>query len=251
MGALTINIYISPRAAILAGNTVVGDQSFALTTEALRDVPQDLRLELALAYENKDRIGQDPAEPPITEPTLEAILPALRHRAVARKAAADVQRKTDARAAEEALVTSRESTAKDNARSKALRGWIDKHGDDDQRARMAEGFLPEDEILEEISEELLDISNLTKYDPLRRGDACECACAGRVQFEIGPPRYLDAFQFEKLTVARENAPEGATVVAVEHKAACPACKCVPIARIEARVTLPWSGWLLVRSYLLG
>lgn len=251
MPALIINVYVSPRAAILAGKTVVGNQTISIVDEDLKKVPEDLRLELALAYEAKDHIGQDPGEPPVIEPSLVAILPALTHRAAARKVAVEAQRKVDARAAEEALVASRENTAKDNARSKALRVWVEKHGDDEQKARMLEGFLPEDEILDEISEELLDIPMLSKYDALRRGDACECACAGRVQFEIGPPRYLDAFQFAKLTTARENAPEGSTVTAVEHKASCPSCKCVPIARIEARVTLPWNGWLLVRSYLLG
>lgn len=251
MPSLAITIYVSPRAAIIAGKTVVGMQNLLITEDDLKAVDIDLRIELALAYENKDTIGQGSDEPPVVEATFAAIVPALTHRAAARKVSLEAQRKVDARKAEEDVVAARAVTAKDNARSKALRAWVEKHGDDEQKARMAEGFLREEEILEEISEELLDIPSLNRYETIRRGDACECACAGNVTFEVGPPRYLDAFQFEKLTTARENAPEGSTVEAIEHKAACPSCQCVPLARIEARVSLPWNGWMLVRQYLLG
>jgi formate dehydrogenase maturation protein FdhE len=67
---------------------------------------------------------------------------------------------------------------------------------------------------------------------------------------VRAPRYMDAFQFSKLQAAREAVPEGASVEVFEHAAQCPACKCAPIARLEARVTMPWNGWLLVRQYAL-
>lgn len=250
MPSLTINVHVSARAAILAGKTVVGSCSFNLLEDALAKLPEELRLELALAYESGEPIGKDPAEPAVIEPTLSAILPVLEARAGRRKNIIEEQRKAEARAAEEAAVASREATARDNARSKALRAWIEKHGDEEQRARMAEGFLPEDEILDAICEEMLDLPGFAAYDPLRKGDACECVCAGRVLISVNAPRYMDAFQFSKLTSAREAVPEGASIEVYEHRAQCPHCKCVPLARLEARVTMPWNGWLLVRQYAL-
>jgi hypothetical protein len=247
---LSISVYVSPRAAILAGKTRVGSQTLNIDADALAALPEELRLELALAYESGEPIGKMPGEPPVVEPSLEAVRPALEMRAAQRKTVDDEKRKQAARDAEVAAVNARESTAKDNARSKALRIWVDKHGDDEQKARMAEGFLPEDEILNTICEELLDLPGFNLYDALHKGHACECACAGKVKITESTPRHMDSFQFAKLQAAREAAPDGATVSVVEHRAACPACNCVPIARLEARVMMPWHGWMLVRQYAL-
>lgn len=250
MPSLTITVHISPRAAILAGKTVVGNASFNLMEDGLAKLSEALRLELALAYESGKPIGEDPNEPAVIEPTLAAIMPVLEARAARRKDVTEAERVAKAREAEAAIVNVREATAKDNARSKALRVWVDKHGDEEQKARMAEGFLPEDEILDSICEEMLDLPGFQVYDPLRKGDACDCACAGRVTMTVRAPRYMDAFQFSKLQEAREAVPEGASIEVHEHLAKCPACNCVPIARLEARVTMPWNGWLLVRQYAL-
>jgi len=248
MSVLTVLVHVSSRAAIVAGKTAIGSQSFNVTADDLQTLSEPLRLELALALEGKEPLGMNPDEPAVIEPSLAAIRPILEARAAKRAQLVEEQRKLEARAAEAAAVSAREATAKDNARSKALRAWVEKHGDDEQKARMAEGFLREDEILQEVCDELLDIPALAAYEPLRRGDACDCGCAHRVQFHAGTPRHLDSFQFEKLTNARAAVPEGAAVVPVEHRAACPACKCVPIARIEARVSMSWNGWLLVKQY---
>jgi len=251
MPVLTINVFVSPRAAIMAGRTSVGTLSFNLTEEALKELPDELRFELALAYEANQPIGENPNEPAVIEASLSSIRPVLELRATQRKRLEEAKRIDDARKAELAAVASRDVTAKDNARSRALRSWIEKHGDDEQRARMAEGFLPEDEILDAVTDELLDIAGFNVYEPLRRGDACECSCAHRVTFDVGPPKYMDSFQFSKLQAVRENVPEGATVKPIEHRAACPDCKCVPIARISALISLPWHGWELVREFSLA
>jgi hypothetical protein len=249
MPPLTINVHVSARAAILAGKANVGSQSFTVTEEALKDLPGDLRLELALAYESGEALGKDPSEP-IVEATLEAIRPVLEARASRRAKIEEERRAQAANEAELAVVSAKEATARSNASSKALRMWIEKNGDEEQKARMAEGFLPEEEILDAICEEMLDLPGFPPYEVLRKGDACDCGCGGRVKIEQSAPRHMDAFQFAKLQAAREAAPEGATVTAIEHRAACPACRCVPIARLEARVTLEWNGWLLVRQYAL-
>lgn len=250
MANLVIKVYVSPRAAILAGKTSVGDMALSVTENDLQELPAELRLEMADAYDANEAIGRDPNEPPVVEATIAAIRPALEFRASMRKKREEARRIEEARKNELAIVAAREATAKDNARSKALRTWIEKHGDDELKARMAEGYLREEEILEDICDELLEVVGFEVYEPLRRGEACDCGCAGNVKFEAGPPRYLDAFQYQKLQQVRETAPEGATVTPVEHRAACPSCKCVPIARLEARVTMPWNGWLLVKQYAL-
>jgi hypothetical protein len=250
MPALIINVHISPRAAIMAGKTVAGASSFTLTEEMLVGLPDELRLELAIAYQSSEAIGTDPNEPAVVEASMDAIRPVLVARAGQRKRLEEAKRIEDARKAEQAAVTSREITAKDNLRSKALRDWINANGDDEQKARMSEGFLPEDEILADITEELLDLPGFPVYEALRRGEACDCACAHQVEFCVGPPKYMDAFQFTALQSARESLPKDALVQPIEHRAACPACKCVPIARISARATLAWNGWELVREYRL-
>lgn len=250
MPPLTINVFVSPRAAILAGKTVVGAASVTIQEGELAELSEPLRLELALAYESNQALGKVESEPPVVEPTLAALKPLLEWRAARRGVVETERRLTEARATEAAAAEIREVTAKDNARSRALRKWIEDHGDDEQKARMAEGYLPETEILEDVCEELLDLPGFRVYDPLRRGDACDCACAGSVVFTSGAPTYMDARQFAKLVEAREAVPEGAMVEAVEHKARCPACACVPIARLEARVTMNWNHWRLVRQYAL-
>jgi hypothetical protein len=251
MPNLTINVHVTPRAAILAGKTAVGKLSFVLSEDDLETLPENLRLELALAYESSDFIGENPDEPAVIEASLDAIRPVLIARRAQRQQQEKMQLVEHARNAELAAVAARDNTQKDNARSKALRTWVAKNGDEEQRARMLEGFLPESEILDDITADLLDMPGFKPYEPLRRGDACDCGCAHRVNFTVTPPKYMDAFQFSKLQAVREAAPEGAAIVPREHRAACDACKCVPIARVTAFITLPWNGWALVREFLLA
>lgn len=251
VSALTIRVYVSPRAAIMAGRTSVGVQTFNVPEDALQALTESLRLELALAYDARVPIGEDPTEPPVVSATMDGILPILEIRASRRAEAEATQKITEARAIEEAAASTRDATAQDDARARALRQWITDHGDDEQKARMAEGYLRQEEILEEVCDELLELPGFRPYDHLRRGDACDCGCGDQVDFQEGPPLYMDMRQFAKLREAREIAPAKARVEAILHRAHCPGCECVPLARLEARVTLEWSGWLLVRQYTLA
>lgn len=250
MTAPTIHVHVSTRAAILAGKSRIGIQSLEITDEALTKLTPEQRLEIALLLEGDTELGMLPSDPPIIEPTMEAIIPALASRAAGRKEIVEARLAAEARAAEEAAVLARETAAKEGMRRKSLREWVTKHGDEEMQARMAEGFVQENEILDAVMDELFEF-DYPQYEPLRRGDACECACAGHVEFIVGAPKYMDSAQFARLTTMRDNAPEGATVEPVEHKAKCPACKCVPIARLAGRVHLPWGGWILARDFSLG
>lgn len=250
MPGLQLKVHVSPRAAIVAGKTRVGLQSLDVTEEDLQRLPEELRLELALTFETGEVIGQDLNEPPIGEPTLAALEPVLRRRAQRRVVRDEVERKASADRAEADAVAARAVTEKGNARSRALRAWVDKNGDDEMKARMSEGYLRDEEILDDICAEMLELPGFSTYDPLHRGHACDCACAGDVRFATGAPQNLDARQYAQLRTAREEAPEGAKVTIHEHKAACPSCKCVPIARLEVRLTMEWHGFELVRQYAL-
>lgn len=244
---LKLRVRISTRAAIMAGKATTGVMALSLTDADLETLPVELREEIAIAYEADEVVESN--DPPIVEATLSALVPVLEARAKARTAADVEQRKTQARSAEEAKETDRLLAVRNNARSKALRAWVEEHGNDEQKARLREGFLPEPEMLDAVAAELLDISGYAPYTPLFKGEACECACAGNVVFTTkSPPPYVDAGTFATLTGLREAAPIGASVEPVEHRAHCAQCKCAPIARITGKVSLPWEGWLLVREF---
>lgn len=250
MPGLQLRIHVSPRAAILAGKTRVGQQSIEVTEDDLRQFPEELRLELALAFEAGEVLGEDPGEPPIGEPTPAALEPILRLRAGKRAKKTEAEKAAAADRAEADAAAARAVTERGNARSRALRAWVDKHGDEEMRARMSEGYLRDEEILEEICAEALDLPGFSAYDALHKGHACECACASDVKFSVGAPQNLDARQYAQLRKAREDAPEGAKVTVHEHRASCPSCRCVPIARLEVRLTMEWHGFELVRQYAL-
>lgn len=244
---LKLKVRISTRAAIVAGKTTTGIVTLSLTDNDLAGLSPDLREEIAIAYEAEETIESN--DPPIVEATVEALIPVLTARAKARIAETEKRKKAEARTAEEAKERDRVLAVTNNARSKALRTWIEENGDDEQKARMAEGFLPEQEMLDAVADELLTIDGYAPYTPLHKGDVCDCPCAGHVQFTIRqPPQYVDAYMFSTLTGLRDAAPVGASVEPVEHRGACPRCKCVPLARITAKVSLPWEGWLLVREF---
>jgi len=244
---LKLKVRISTRAAIVAGKATTGVATLSLTDVDLATLPVELREEIAIAYEADEVVESN--DPPIVEATLLALTPVLKARAEVRAAAAIEQRKTEARSSEEAKENDRRLAVKNNARSKALRTWVEEHGDDEQKARLREGFLPEPEMLDAVAAELLDIPGYAPYAPLFKGEACDCACAGSVQFTVkSPPPYVDASTFATLTGLREVAPIGASVEPVEHRAHCASCKCAPIARITGKVSLPWEGWLLVREF---
>ncbi len=248
---LTIYVQVSPRAAIRAGKTVTGKRQLQLSAADLQGLTVELREEIAIAFMSNTPIGADQGDPEVAEPTLDAIRPVLEERAKVRKRIEETEKKLAARSAEEALVYQKAVAAKDAQRTKALRAWVEKNGDDEQKKRMKEGFLPEQEILDEVAEDLLDVRGFDVYVPMLKGEVCECGCAGAVQFtERTPPTHLDMYEFKKLEDVREQLPEGAEAIPVEHQGKCPHCKCLPTTRITARVSVPWEGWLLRREFLL-
>lgn len=246
--ALRVKVRISTRAAIVAGRTAIGAATVTITEADLAGLPEHLREELATVIESGETVVSD--DPPIVEATMASLIPVLDARAGDRVCAAIARQAAADQATEEARARAEAEAARDAERSEALRAWVAEHGDDDQKARAAEGFLSEPEILEAVAAELIDAPGFEPYSRLYKGDACDCPCAGHVVFKSRPPSVLDSRQYARLAEIRELIGDEARVAPIEHVAACPACKCVPLARIAARVTMPWKGWLLVRNFAI-
>ena len=254
-----VRVRINPADAIRAGRSKFGIVSVDVSDENLGSLDADLREELVRIVTSGDIVGDGSDDGPIHAPEFQELVASLRRRADARKrdeaaerAAGEAARVASARSEEEEAVRKREYGAKEALRQKAIKDWVEEHGDDSQQARLREGLLPEEEILEAVVNEVFeDLDDQTRYDPIRLDQVCDCLCARRVQFTQSPPQTVDSAQFRILHDIREDAPKGALVETVLHRAACPACSCVPLARLTARVTVEWNGWLLAREYLLG
>jgi hypothetical protein len=246
-GDLVLKVHVSPRAAVMAGKVRAGVLSLAITEADLGTLSQEQKEEVARLLEESEVLGSLPGDLPIGEPTMAAVLPAIDCRIAARVAAAARRRADDIEEGERLVAASRGQELKDAARAKALREWVDKNGEDDQRARMTEGYLRQDEMLDMVTQDLLDLPH-AEYAPARRGEACDCPCAGSVEFTASAPLHMDQSQYGQLKKIREDAPEGAVVEPINHVAKCPLCRCVPLSRLSARVSLPWHGWLLRRDF---
>lgn len=236
---LQLRLQIDARAAILAGKTTLGVVTLNITDHALAALPPAERLELALAYEAQEPIGG--ATESLTEASLDALRPILQRRAQQRGLT------NPALAGPAATPT---PDLHETQRLAALRTWMLANGDPEQRLRAQENLISEDECLAEVAAALLPLPGFPRYEKILRGEACDCGCGGNVKFTVGPPQYLDAYQYEKLTKARGIKPPEAQLDVIEHRAHCAACKCPPLGRYELRLTLAWQGWLLVRQYRL-
>lgn len=254
-----IRVRIDPAAAIRAGKTQFGVVPVSVTDDDVGALAADAREELIRMVVDGEIAGDGPADGLLDTAEFAQIAAVLQRRVAAKartvvdaQAAEEAARIAAARTTEEEAVRKREQGAKEVIRQKALRSWVEAHGDDSQQDRLKEGFLPESEILEAVTNEVFeDLDDYTVYDPIRLDQACDCLCARAVRFTQEAPPELDKTQFLELRRIREDAPQSALVEAVLHKGACPACTCVPIARLGARVTIQWNGWELVREFSLG
>ena len=165
MPGLQVKIHVSPRAAILAGKTRVGPQSLDVTEADLGALTASLRLELALLYEESGEVlGLDASEPPVGElDASAAIPPALEH--CARRG--EARREEAARAA--AAVGPRGGRGRGRARGhregqRAVAGAARVGGEERRRGDagpgMSEGYLRDEEILEDICAEMLELPGL-------------------------------------------------------------------------------------------
>lgn len=253
---MRVRLKVEVRAAVLARRATAGVVSVEVTDDDLRDLPEALLEEFAVVVET-DAVLQGPGVRDATFASIRAALQELAETRAASRALAEQQEREGLAAAEktavDAAARAKDAEDRDRARTRALRAWVNEHGSDDQRARQKEGFLPDSEVVEEVTDSLFEVTE-DEYEALSKGQACDCdrGCAGSVRFTISTTGFtMDSRQYAVLEKVRETAPSGSTVTPRMHKAACPECKCTPIARMSALVTLPWCGWLLTKEYSLG
>ncbi len=256
---LQVQVKIEPRAAILARKAKAGVLSVEVTEEHLKDLEEPL-LELLAQVVETGEVLEGPLVSDATFEVVKAVLEDRRRQDLAasteverQKAAAKI---AEARAAEEEVATRRARAEREAENKKAIATWVAENCDEEMKDRLDAGFLPDEEIIDEAMHQLFDI-NEDEYVSLKKEEACDCdrACAGMVKFTVTPimpgVATLDSRQFATLERVKEAAPEGASVEPRLHKASCPECKCTPIARAAALVTLEWNGWLLKKEYQLG
>jgi hypothetical protein len=231
----------------MARRAVAGVVSVEILDEHLKDVPIETLSELASVAECDELLELRDGAPDVTT-VLEIMTGRARDRAAKRQAALEAQA-----AAEENRLASEQARAENHkTRMRSLKRWISDHGTDEQKDRMAEGLLPEVEMLADVTDEIIDVTE-DAYDPLRKEHACDCekGCAGSARFLVGPPiSGLDARQFATLQRIREQAPDDAKVEVRLHRVHCPECSCAPLSRLSAQVSVEWEGWRLVREYAL-
>jgi len=256
---MQVHVKIEPRAAILARKAKAGVLVVEITDEHLRDLEEPL-LELLADVVDNDEVLEGPL---VSDASFEVVKAVLTERLVRKQQATkDVEKqKADekaaaARVAEEELVRRRMYAARDAENRKAIATWVEEHCDEEMKDRLDAGFLPDEEIIDEAMHQLFEI-NEDEYVPLKKEQACDCerGCAGMVKFTVTPilpgVATLDSRQFASLERVKESAPTSSTIEPRLHKASCPECKCTPIARASALVTLEWNGWLLKKEYQLG
>jgi hypothetical protein len=244
---MKVRVSISKRAAILARKATAGILQVDILDEHLAEATEEALVELSAVAENDELI-----ELGIGEATPEAVMRVMEARALERltnEAEASRQATAVAAAIEE---NAAENKAKAAARTAALHKWIKSNGTDEQKSRLEENLLPESEILEDVTDDVFQISE-DDYVPLRKEQACDCekGCAGSARFAVSRANEgLNAKQYEILERIREQAPDNATVEVVQHRVSCPECNCAPLSRLSARVSIEWEGWRLVKEYAL-
>ena len=188
-------------------------------------------------------LGSDAADPPVSEPNVEAVRKIL----AARLSPSGKKAETRSRILD------------DEAGRAALSRWAAKHGTPDQVARLRENLLPAQEILTTLRKSLFEQldAKFTRFETMTPAQVCswrrvKCArCTGRVEFESRKcENGIVAEQFAELERLRKAAPSDATVELWEHIGWCSGCTCRE-RKVGAKVVRRWEGYELVREYALA
>ncbi len=268
--SFNVKLFVSPRAAIKAGKAEFGSKDVVVEGTDLERLPLSSRDELAIVVEADDIVGRGfnvggtaHADLEAKAHTVEELFALLSYRAGTRANVLKMQAEQEerergeaARAQEAEAVAKREGEAKKAQQLLAIQKWVNKHGSDSQKKRLVEGVLPEGEALESITEmvceDLTINSTAQRYQKIVDDEACACACASHVVFDVANADALTEEQYDTVVETREEAKNlgKAKVFAVRHHAKCSACDCPPVERLSLRVELTWEGLDIVREYSL-
>jgi hypothetical protein len=252
---LEIKLKIDARSAIRARKTAIGLVTVTVTDDDLKDLPEATLEALADVVAS----GETLEGPRVEDATFASVLSGLAVRlAKAEEAKAEARRAenearaAEARAAEEEIVRRRQAEAAVARHAAAITKWIEDNCGDDMIQRRRDGFLKDDEILDEVMHQLLEIPE-DEHVKIQPHEACDCdkGCTGSVRMTVLPVDHLDSSQYATLARIKDAAPEDAEVIPQMRKGACPECSCTPLVRMTALVRLPWNGWMLQKVYALG
>lgn len=253
--SVEIRLRIEARDAILARKTTIGTVKVSVTDGDLENVPVEVLDQIAQVVTADETLEG----PGVIDATFASVLRGLEARTARRMTdlaaeatARDEAEAAAARIAHEETVRRRKEEQTKARHAEAITQWIENNCDEGMIERRREGFLKDDEIIEEAMDQIFNIPE-EEYTTIKAYQACDCdkGCTGSVQMFVLPVDHLDSSQFATLEQIREAAPDGSEVVLQMRKAACPECTCVPLVRMTALVRLLWNGWMLQKAYALG
>ena len=167
---------------------------------------------------------------------------------------AESAREEAEREAEEARKKAEKKAAAER-RTAQLSAWIAEHGTDNQRGRLAEGVLPETEIVDAIREQVFaPLAGEPRYVKLTAVDVrAECTSEDEIDphevaFNVTPKETLTAAEYDRLIDLRKLMP-GAEITVRSHNGWCKESNCeADIYRTSYRVKITLGELELSREY---
>lgn len=179
---------------------------------------------------------------------------------VAREFAATVKAELATRQAEAKRRAAAEEAQRklDSARfTEACAALVREFGTDDQRGRLDDDLLPDEELLKIVRDHVFtDLTTFPRYEKLTSKDVEHefdgeylDECGGEVDFSAGTVESLVAETWRNLKAIQAAAPEGATVTPRYHAAMCDRCG-AETERFSALVSVEWHGRQFSREYAI-
>ena len=156
-----------------------------------------------------------------------------------------------------------EKEAEAEARVAVIAEWVEAHGTENQKARLADGLLPESEIVDAIRDEVFAPMDSMyaghygevggRYEKMKSSDVCTCESyydegTCHVVFSVEDATELTAEQYEVIVAARKAMPK-ATIKARVHIGSGDECESVE-KRYSLHVKVDYHGIPLSREYAL-
>jgi len=252
-----VKLFVHPKAALCSGKTQFGVHLVIVSDHDLQDATKELREELGDVVLVDDIVGKKDGDVWAEEPSVGELFRLLIHRVNMRSqeqaaliTTQEQERAEALRQQETDALKRREEETKAAKRMLSIQKWVTKKGTDSQKKRIAEGVLPESEVLEAITEHLCEdlvIRTCDYYTRITADEACVCACSDRVAFDVRPATALSEEQHDLLLETRE---EAGTAVALVHRAKCPGCDCPMVERQSIQVEMQWEGIDVVREFAI-
>lgn len=219
MKNITVKIYVHQSTAIKTGLDTYGQGEVEI-------MPSQL------TQEQRDVLSGITGDLIVSAPTVDAVVSAINNR-IAEKTKQEQQAREDKKA----------------RRAEQLRSWVATMGTDNQRGRMSENLLPDDEIIDGIRDAaFLPLADFPRYQKLTSSDI-PCTCeyeSPDASYETKNAESATAGEFDLLQKMRALMP-GATVSLREHVGTCDRCE-EEVARRSIRVVVTVGELTLSREY---